>query len=159
MFMNPLCAVLPFSISGLANIYYLEREYAMITLTNSFHNLYPINSKCYAGAMPKGVGVFRSESSTAIFHADQSNLNLKIPWKMDSPNFVKLNPYLGKIRGTTVDASGNYVSALTDSDNLLALNKVITGGSDDTEEWVHFDFRPSGVKICSIIRPSCYYLI
>ena len=150
---NPLCAVLPFSISGLANIYYLEREYAMITLTNSRSTIYtPLTVNVMQGAMPKGVGVFRSESSTAIFHADQSNLNLKSHGKWTVQILSSSIPTWVKLGGTTVDASGNYVSALTDSDNLLALNKVITGGSDDTEEWVHFDFQPSGTISNGTVR-------
>ena len=148
---NPLCAIIPFNISGLANIYYTEREYATVTLTNSRSTIYtPLTIDIMQGAMPKGVGIFRSESSTAIFHADQSNLNLKSYGKwtvrlLSTSTWVKLG-------GTTVNASGNYVSALTDSNNLLALNKVITGGAEDTEEWVHFDFQPSGTVTNGTVR-------
>lgn len=140
---NPLCAILPFTTSGLANIYYEERDYATLTIQNPNAAVYEnLTVKIRQGAMPKGVGIYRSEGSTTVFHADASSLKLKSygAWTvrlLSSSTWIKLG-------GTSVDASGNHLASLADSRNILAANKVISGGSTTTEEWVHFDFQPSG---------------
>lgn len=148
---NPICAILPFTTSGLANIYYEERDYATLTIQNPNTTAYEnLTVKIRQGAMPKGVGIFRSEGSTTVFHADASSLKLKSygAWtvRLLSPStWIKLG-------GTSVDASGNHLTSLADSQNTLALNNIISGGSALTEEWVHFDFQPSGTVSNGTVR-------
>ena len=145
---NPLCAILPFTTSGLANIYYEERDYATLTIQNPNTTAYEnLTVKIRQGAMPKGVGIYRSEGSTTVFHADATNLKLKSYGKWTVrvlPNTPLQSSWI-QLGGTSVNASGNHLASLSDSQNILGLNKVISGGSDLTEEWIHFDFKPSGV--------------
>lgn len=144
---NPICAILPFTTSGLANIYYEERDYATLTIQNPNTTAYEnLTVKIRQGAMPKGVGIFRSEGSTTVFHADASSLKLKSygAWTVRVlPNSPLQTSWI-QLGGTSVDASGNHLASLSDSQNILGLNKVISGGSSTTEEWIHFDFQPSG---------------
>jgi len=148
---NPLCAILPFTTSGLANIYYEERDYATLTIQNPNATVYEnLKVKIRQGAIPKGVGIYRSEGSTTVFHADATNLKLKSygAWTvrlLSSSTWIKLG-------GTSVDASGNHLASLSDSQNILGLNKVISAGSNLTEEWIHFDFKPSGTVSVSAVR-------
>lgn len=151
---NPLCAILPFNVSGLANIYYEERDYATLTIQSPNPVAYgQLTVKIRQGAMPKGVGIYRNTDKTSIFHADAGNLKLKSYGKWTvrvlssstDPSWIKLG-------GTSIDASGNHLASLTDSQNILAVNKVITGGSDLTEDWVHFDFQPSGTASAGTVR-------
>lgn len=135
----------------MANIYYEERDYATLTIQNPNAAVYEnLTVKIRQGAMPKGVGIYRSEGSTTVFHADASSLKLKSygAWTvrlLSSSTWIKLG-------GTSVDASGNHLASLSDSQNILGLNKVISGGSDLTEEWIHFDFKPSGTVSASAVR-------
>jgi len=152
---NPLCAILPFTISGLANIYYEERDYATLTIQNPNAAVYEnLTVKIRQGAMPKGVGIYRSEGSTTVFHADATNLKLKSYGKW-TVRVLTNSPFQSswmQLGGTSIDASGNHLASLSDSQNILGLNKVISGGSDLTEEWIHFDFKPSGTVSASAVR-------
>ena len=152
---NPLCAILPFTISGLANIYYEERDYATLTIQNPNAAVYEnLTVKIRQGAMPKGVGIYRSEGSTTVFHADATNLKLKSYGKWTVrvlPNSPFQSSWM-QLGGTSIDASGNHLASLSDSQNILGLNKVISGGSNLTEEWIHFDFKPSGTVSASAVR-------
>ncbi|MFV0270480.1 MAG: hypothetical protein ACK5HZ_02180 [Macellibacteroides fermentans] len=78
--------------------------------------------------MPKGVGIYRANTNSAVFHADAGNLKLKSYGKWTVHVLSSTDPSWIKLGGTSIDASGNHQASLTDSQNILAVNKVISGG-------------------------------